>query len=147
MESIFAHLDLNVVGLLWHSANFLVLLAALWWLFFQPITRVLDERARRVRESLVRAEEIQYQAAAAEAERSELLAAAHAEAREIRARAEEQAKRLLARARVEAREEADRIRGRALTVAATRLNGTGETDGPGSPAAAAGPTGRPRPRR
>ena len=29
MESIFAHLDLNVVGLLWHGANFLLLLAAI----------------------------------------------------------------------------------------------------------------------
>ena len=34
MESIFAHLDLNVVGLLWHGANFLLLLAVMWWLFF-----------------------------------------------------------------------------------------------------------------
>jgi F-type H+-transporting ATPase subunit b len=113
MESIFAHLDLNVVGLLWHSANFLLLLAALWWLFFRPITRLLDAREHRVRESLIRAEEIDKQAVLAEAERSELLAAAHAEARAIRAQAEGQADRLLIRSRAIAREEAQRVAERA----------------------------------
>jgi F0F1-type ATP synthase membrane subunit b/b' len=113
MESIFAHLDLNVVGLLWHSANFLLLLAALWWLFFRPITRLLDAREQRVRESLIRAEDIDKQAVVAEAERSALLAAAHAEARAIRARAEGQADRLLIRSRAMAREEAQRVAERA----------------------------------
>ena len=113
MESIFAHLDLNVVGLLWHGANFLLLLAVMWWLFFRPITRLLEAREHRVRESLIRAEEIDKQAVIAEAERGELLAAAYGEARAIRARAEEQAHRLLLRSRASAREEAERIVGRA----------------------------------
>ena len=137
MESIFAYLDLNLVGLLWHSANFLVLLAALWWLFFRPITRLLEERERRVRQSLRRAEEIEEQAAAAEAARAELMAAAHAEAREIRARAEGQAERLLVRTRAQAREEADRILQRAAT-AASRGDGSGSRNGQDSPAAVAG---------
>jgi F-type H+-transporting ATPase subunit b len=118
MESILADLDLNLVGLLWHSANFLVLLAALWWLFFRPITRLLEERERRVRQSLRQAEEIEEQAAAAEAARAELIAAAHAQAREIRARAEGQAERLLVRTRAQAREEADRILERAAAAPA-----------------------------
>ena len=113
MESIFAHLDLNVVGLLWHGANFLLLLAVMWWLFFRPITRLLEAREHRVRESLIRAEEIDKQALIAEAERGELLAAAYGEARAIRARAEEQAHRLLIRSRANAREEAERIVARA----------------------------------
>jgi hypothetical protein len=66
METIFANLNLNVVGLLWHSVNFLVLLGALWLLFFRPITRVLDERQRRVQESLMRAAEVEQLAVAAE---------------------------------------------------------------------------------
>jgi F-type H+-transporting ATPase subunit b len=129
MESIFAYLDLNLVGLLWHSANFLVLLAALWWLFFRPITRLLEERERRVRQSLRQAQEIEAQAAAAEAARAELIAAAHAEAREIRARAEGQAERLLARTRAQAREEADRILERAAPTATAATPG----HAPGSP--------------
>jgi F-type H+-transporting ATPase subunit b len=117
MQSIFAYLDLNLVGLVWHSANFLVLLAALWWLFFRPITRLLEERERRVRHSLQQAEKIEQQAAAAETARAELIAAAHAEARAIRARAEGQAEHLLARTRSQAREEADRILARAAPAA------------------------------
>ena len=66
-----------------------------------------------MRESLIRAEEIDKQAVIAEAERGELLAAAYGEARAIRARAEEQAHRLLIRSRANAREEAERIVARA----------------------------------
>jgi F-type H+-transporting ATPase subunit b len=128
MASIFAYLDLNVVGLLWHSANFLVLLAGLWWLFFRPITRLLEERERRVRQSLRRSEEIEEHAAAAEVARAELMAAAHAEAREIRARAEGQAERLLVRARAQAREEADRILERAVS-AGSRADESGSRNG------------------
>ena len=103
METIFANLNLNVVGLLWHSVNFLVLLGALWLLFFRPITRVLDERQRRAQESLMRAAEVEQLAVAAEDQRAEIIAAAHAEARGIRARAEKQADGLLVRARANAR--------------------------------------------
>jgi F-type H+-transporting ATPase subunit b len=99
MDTIFASFNINVVGLLWHSVNFLVLLGALWLLFFRPITRVLDERQRRVRESLIQAEEVKQLAVTAEAQRAEIIAAAHAEARDIRARAERQADGLLVRAR------------------------------------------------
>lgn len=111
--------------------------AALWWLFFRPITGLLEERERRVRKSLLRAEEIEEQAAAAEAARAELLAAAHAEAREVRARAEQQAQRLLVRARAQAREEADRILGRAANIAASRGDGSGGPNGRDSSAAVA----------
>jgi F-type H+-transporting ATPase subunit b len=95
------------------------------WLFFRPITRLLEEREHRVRQSLRRAEEIEQQAAAAEAARAELIAAAHAEAREIRARAEGHAERLLVRTRAQAREEADRILERAAA-APTLAHGTPE---------------------
>ena len=66
--------------MLWHSLNFGLLLVALWWLFFRPITRALEERERRVRESLERAEEAGRLAERAEAERRELLSQAHREA-------------------------------------------------------------------
>ena len=125
MESIFAYLGLDVVGLLWHSLNFGLLLVALWWLFFRPITRALEERERRVRESLERAEETDRLAERAEAERRELLSQAHRDAAAIRARADEQARTLLARARVEAHEESRRIVERAASFAPSRIEGLG----------------------
>jgi F-type H+-transporting ATPase subunit b len=120
MESIFAYFDLNVVGLLWHSLNFGVLLGVLWWLFFRPITHLLEERERRVRESQARADETERLAALAEAERRELLNAAHRDAATIRARGDEQGRALLARRRAQAREEAELILQRARSVAASR---------------------------
>jgi F-type H+-transporting ATPase subunit b len=120
VESVFAHLDLNIGELLWHSLNFGLVLAGLWWLVFRPITRLLDERERRVRESLSRAEEIDRLAEQAEAERRELLTTAHREAAAIRTRADEQARLFLVRARAEARDEANRILERAAQLAAAR---------------------------
>jgi F-type H+-transporting ATPase subunit b len=121
VETIFAYLGLDVIGLLWHSLNFGLLLVALWWLFFRPVTRLLDERERRVRESLEHAEEVDRFAKRAEAERRELLSQAHREAAAIRARADEQARRLLVRARLEAREESRRIVERGVSLAPSRI--------------------------
>jgi F-type H+-transporting ATPase subunit b len=125
VEDIFAYLGLNAVDFLWHSLNFGLLLVALWWLFFRPITRMLQERERRVRISLARAEETDRLAEQAEAERRELLSSAHREAATIRARADEQARALLARARVEAHEESRRIVERAASFAPSRVEGLG----------------------
>ena len=127
MESIVAHLGLNAVELLWHSLNFGLVLLGLWWLFFRPITRLLEERERRVHQSLRQAEELDRLAEQAEAERRELLSRAHREAAAIRARADEQARMFLARARAGAREEANRILERAAQLAAERGE---EPDGP-----------------
>jgi F-type H+-transporting ATPase subunit b len=99
VESILATLGLNLPAFLWHSANFLLLLFLLWRVLYKPVTGMLDERARRVRESLERAEEVRRQAEQAEADRKTLLAETRREAEQIRARAEEQAN---ARAEIEA---------------------------------------------
>jgi F-type H+-transporting ATPase subunit b len=129
VESIFAYFDLNVVGLLWHSLNFAVLLVVLWWLFFRPITHLLEERERRVRESQARADETERLAALAEAERRELINAAHRDAATIRARGDEQGRALLARARTQARGEAELILQRARSVPASREDTLGRLNG------------------
>lgn len=69
MENILATLHLDVTALLWHSANFLVLVAILWLLFFRPFARVIEQRQKRIHESLARAEEIDRLDSVAEAER------------------------------------------------------------------------------
>jgi F0F1-type ATP synthase membrane subunit b/b' len=113
MESILTSLHLDLTAFVWHSVNFLVLTGALWWLFFRPLARLIEDRKARIHESLARAEEIDRQAAGAEAERQELIAGAHREAAEIRRRAHEQVDRYVTRSRVMAGADADRIRERA----------------------------------
>ncbi len=109
MESILSTLGLNVPYFLWHVVNFLVLMWLLWRVLYKPVTRMLDERATRVRESLEHADLAKRQAEQAEADRQALLAETRREAEAIRNRAEEQAKRIGAELQAKAQEDANRI--------------------------------------
>lgn len=95
MESIAGILGLNVPGLLWHAANFLVLLFLLRLVLFKPVVGMLDARAQRVRDSMEQAEAARRAAEQAETDRQALLAETRREAEAIRSRADEQAKRIL----------------------------------------------------
>lgn len=108
MEAIAGTLGLNLNGFIWHTINFLILLALLRLVLFKPITRILDERARRVRESLERADEVRLQTERAESDRQALLLETRREAEAIRARADDQAKRILAEAQAKTLEETER---------------------------------------
>jgi F-type H+-transporting ATPase subunit b len=110
MESILTSLHLDWTAFLWHSANFVLLAAALWWLFFRPLTRLIEERKSRIEESLAHAEETNRHAARIEAEREALIASAHREAVEIRRHAHEQVDRYVRRSRARANADANRIR-------------------------------------
>ena len=110
MESIVTNLHLDLTAFIWHSINFVVLTAALWWLLFRPLMRLIDGRRLRIQESLMRAEEIDRQAAAIEAEREAVIQSAHREAAEIRRRAQDQVHRYITRSRARATADADRIR-------------------------------------
>ncbi len=120
MEEILTNLHLDFTALLWHSANFLVLVAILWFLFFRPFARVIQQRQRRIHESLTRADEIQRLDSVAEAERQALIAEAHKEAAAIRRRAHEEAQRYVRRSRTQANADANRIRERAAERHAAR---------------------------
>lgn len=113
MAAIAGNLGLNVPGFLWHSANFLVLLGLLWLVLYKPVTRMLNEREQRIRESLERAEEIRRQAEQSEADRQALLAETRREAEAIRHRADEQAKRILADAEARTQEQTTQMLARA----------------------------------
>jgi F-type H+-transporting ATPase subunit b len=110
VESIVTNLHLDLTAFIWHSVTFVVLIAALWWLLFRPLTRLIDERKAHIEASLLRAEEIDRQAATIEAEREALIASAHREAGEIRRRAQDQMDRYVTRARAGANADAERIR-------------------------------------
>jgi F-type H+-transporting ATPase subunit b len=113
MQDILNNLHLDLTALVWHSANFLVLVAILWLLFFRPFTRVIDQRQRRIHESLARADEIDRLDSLAQVERQALIAAANKDAAEIRRRAEEEAQQYVRRSRTRANADAKRIRERA----------------------------------
>jgi F-type H+-transporting ATPase subunit b len=102
-------LGLNLTGFLWHTFNFLVLVGLLWLVLYKPVTKMLDERAARIRESLEQAEAVRRQSEQAEADRQALLAETRRESELMRVRADEQAKRIITEAQARAESEANRI--------------------------------------
>jgi F-type H+-transporting ATPase subunit b len=109
MQAILDILGLNWASFLWHLVNFLVLLVLLYLVLYKPVTRMLDERATRVRQSMEDAERARRQAEQAEADRQALLAETRSEAAQIRQSAEEQSRRILADAEQLARQSEARI--------------------------------------
>jgi F-type H+-transporting ATPase subunit b len=59
-------LGINGWGLLWHLINFIVLLFVLQRFVFPPVLKMLDERQRRIRESMEQAERLRAETASAE---------------------------------------------------------------------------------
>ena len=122
MESVAATLGLNWSGFIWQLINFLVLLVLLRLVLYKPVLKMLDDRARRVRESMEQAETVRRQAEQAEADRQALLAESRQQAQEIRNRADADAKRLVAEAEARAQEQANRILAQAETsIEASRI--------------------------
>lgn len=109
MEAIAGTLGLSWAGLIWQTVNFLVLLFLLQRFLYKPVVGMLDERAKRVRDSMEQAEAARRQAEQAEADRNTLLAETRREAEQIRARADEQAKRILSDAEARAQERQQHI--------------------------------------
>src|SRR6266542_1111812 len=109
MEAITGTLDLNWQGLLWHAINFVVLLLLLRLVLYKPVVRMLDDRAKRVRDSMHQADQARRAAEQAEADRQALLAETRREAQEILKHAGERAKRTIADAAERAQEQANRI--------------------------------------
>jgi len=109
MEAILSTLGLDGASFLWHLAGFLVLLFLLQMVLFKPITKMLDERAARIADSMARADEVRRQSEQAEADRQALLTETRREAELIRQSAEEQARKILSDVETRARESEARI--------------------------------------
>lgn len=99
MQAVVDTLGLDLQAILWHTANYAVLLLCLWWIGFRPIMRKLAEREQAVRESLALADRARAEAAQAEAQRVALLTASQDEATTIVERARAEAQEILAAAR------------------------------------------------
>jgi F-type H+-transporting ATPase subunit b len=102
-------LGINLPDFLWHTVSFLILIALLSRFLYRPITGMLEERTRRIQESLEAAEQARAEVAQADRERDELLATSRREIQEMMATAQHAAERIQSEARTTAQQEAQRI--------------------------------------
>jgi F-type H+-transporting ATPase subunit b len=117
-----ASLGINVGFLIAQIINFGLILAALTFFLWKPMTNMLDQRSKTIEQGLEDAAEAAAARRNAEAEAEKILSQARTEAAQIvdegRGRGEEVAKQI----EVEAREEADRIREDARLEAQGQVN-------------------------
>jgi F-type H+-transporting ATPase subunit b len=102
-------LGINAWDFFLHLINFVVLVALLSYFLYRPIVTMLDERSRRIEESLAAADRARAEVAAADRERDELLTAARRESQEILTQAQQLADRIQSEARASAQDESRRI--------------------------------------
>jgi F-type H+-transporting ATPase subunit b len=102
-------LGINARDFIWQTINFIVLIALLSYFLYRPIVNMLDERARRIQESLDAAERARADVAQADREREELLASTRREIQEMMTTAQQVAERIQTDARTTAQQEAQRI--------------------------------------
>jgi len=110
-----AGLGISLPTLLAQIVNFVILFGLLYLVAYRPIMRMLDERSRRVKESMEQTEHIKEQAAHAEDEAKERIEAAGKEGQELIARAVRTGEEVRQQAQQEARQEAESLIGRART--------------------------------
>lgn len=102
-------LGINAASLLWHTINFLVLLVLLRRFLYRPVIRMLDERSRRIKESMEQAEEVKVQLTRANEETRLALEKARKEAQAIADQASQIGEQVKAQARRDAQAEAEKI--------------------------------------
>ena len=108
-------LGIDVAQLVGQIVTFIVLLGLLYLVAYKPILRMLDERSRRVKESMEQTEFIKEQAAQAESEVRRRIEAARKEGQELIARAMRTGEEIRREAQQEARAEAESLLARART--------------------------------
>ncbi len=106
-------LGINWHGLLAQFISFGILLAVLILVAYKPITKMLDERSRRIKESMDQAEFIKQQVAKTEQMVQEQLAQARKQGQDLVAQAAQTGERLKAEAREQARQDAEAMLARA----------------------------------
>jgi F-type H+-transporting ATPase subunit b len=102
-------LGLTKADFLWHVVNFIVLIVLLTYFLYRPVSAMLEERTRRIQESLEAAERARADVAQADREREELLGSTRREIQEMMATAQQVAERIQSEARTTAQQEANRI--------------------------------------
>ena len=108
-----SELGINLPTLLTQVVTFIILLVILRFVAYKPIMRMLDERSRRVKESMEQAESVKEQSARAEEELKKQLGEASREGQERIARAVKAGEEVKQKAQEEAKKEAETLLGRA----------------------------------
>jgi F-type H+-transporting ATPase subunit b len=119
MEQVLATLGINGRDFLLHTINFVVLIFLLRKVLYRPVITMLDERQRRIRESIERAERVRLEAERADQEREGQLAETRRQVREMLDQATQTAERIQADARDKAEQQARAIVERAQQEAAS----------------------------
>jgi len=104
-----ANLGINLPTLLAQIVNFVILFGLLYLVAYKPLMRMLDERSRRVKESMEQTEYIKQQAAHAEEEVKKQLETAGKEGQEVIARAVRTGEEVRQQTQQEARQEAESL--------------------------------------
>jgi len=102
-------LGINLPTLIAQIVNFLILLGLLYLVAYKPIMRMLDERSRRVKESMEQTELIKQQAERAEEEVRQQIEAAGKEGLKVIARAARTGEDVRQKAQQEARQDAESL--------------------------------------
>ena len=99
-------LGINVWFLAAQIVNFLILLLILYFFAYKPVMKMLDERSRKIRESMDEVQKVKEQAAQTEEEFKKKIDAASKEGQEVIARAMRTGEEARQRAQLEAKQEA-----------------------------------------
>ena len=110
-----ADLGINLPVLVAQIINVAILLGLLYLVAYKPIMRVLDERSRRIKESMEQADAIKEQATRTEEEVKNQLEVASREGQERIAQAVQVGEEVKQKAKQEARQEAETLIARART--------------------------------
>ncbi len=110
-----ADLGVNLPVLVAQIVNVAILFGLLYLVAYKPIMRMLDERSRRIKESMKQADDIREQATHAEEEVKKQLEAAGSEGQERIAHAVKIGEEVKQKAQQEARQEAETLIARART--------------------------------
>ena len=110
-----AGLGISVPTLVAQIVNFVLLFGLLYLVAYKPVMRMLDERSRKIKESMEQTEYIKEQAERAEEESKKRIEAASKEGQEVIARAVRTGEEVRQQAQQEAKGEAEVLIGRART--------------------------------
>ena len=110
-----AGLGINLPTLVAQIINFAILFGLLYLVAYKPIMRMLNERSRKIRESMEQTEFIRQQAEQAEEESKKQIEAAAKEGQEVVAQAVRTGEEVRREAQQEAKQEAESLISRART--------------------------------
>lgn len=99
-------LGISLPTLIAQIINFLLLLVILYFFAYKPILKMLDERSRKIKESMDEVQKVKDQAAQTEEEFKKKIEAASKEGQEVIARAMRTGEEARQRAQLEAKQEA-----------------------------------------